>query len=185
MGVSPEGRFIIEWESLYCLEGCSTVLPVQAIDRHNITDARYRQMLHAQDGVCAICAKPAWRNGEIAPLVIDHDHVCCPTERRVCGRCTRGLLCPGCNGSLGELELKGPSAYRRESWTTAALAYLREVGCDFDLPHRRAWFAQELQRRRSSRTDSVVQHRRVGNAALPASSRRAEPRPSLKPGNSA
>lgn len=33
-------------------------------------------------------------------LHVDHDHDCCPTTP-TCGKCTRGMLCHGCNLALG------------------------------------------------------------------------------------
>jgi hypothetical protein len=39
-------------------------------------------------------------------IYIDHDHECCPGERRSCGRCIRGLLCLSCNTALGHIERK-------------------------------------------------------------------------------
>lgn len=58
--------------------------------------AEYNRMLVAQGGVCAICGSEA---GE-RMLAVDHDHRCCPGDRS-CGSCIRGLLCHGCNVTLG------------------------------------------------------------------------------------
>ena len=50
--------------------------------------------LESRQGMqCAICHRTL-------PLVIDHDHACCPGKRS-CGRCIRGLLCDLCNRGLG------------------------------------------------------------------------------------
>jgi hypothetical protein len=62
---------------------------------------------------CAICNKPG--DTEYAHgLSVDHDHKCCGGQtpgvafaerpRRLCGKCARGLLCPGCNAALGHLR---------------------------------------------------------------------------------
>lgn len=59
---------------------------------YGISQAKYEEMLDAQGGVCAICEEPP--NGGKA-LAVDHCH-----ETGV----VRGLLCSGCNGSLGWYE---------------------------------------------------------------------------------
>jgi hypothetical protein len=53
-------------------------------------------MLEAQGGVCAVCQQIPDE-----AFVVDHDHSCCPGDKRVCGKCTRGLLCKLCNTALG------------------------------------------------------------------------------------
>lgn len=59
----------------------------------------YDALLAEQGGGCAVCQRP-----ESGPsLAIDHDHACCPTPKRSCGRCVRGLLCEDCNRALGML----------------------------------------------------------------------------------
>ncbi len=55
------------------------------------TPEDYHARFTAQRGVCAICGKPTPQGC----LSVDHDH----TTGSV-----RGLLCRGCNGSLGWLE---------------------------------------------------------------------------------
>ena len=60
---------------------------------YGITVEQYEQLLTKQRGVCAVCGK---RNKKIR-LHVDHDHVT--------GK-VRGLLCTGCNLSLGRLENK-------------------------------------------------------------------------------
>lgn len=44
---------------------------------------------------CQICGKV------IPALDVDHDHDCCPANRRSCGECVRGFLCGDCNRALG------------------------------------------------------------------------------------
>ena len=70
---------------------------------HNISLEQYDMLLAAQHGVCAICGKPetARTGNTVRSLAIDHDHNCCPTIKKSCGRCIRGLLCSACNRGLG------------------------------------------------------------------------------------
>lgn len=53
-------------------------------------------MVEAQDGMCALCGKPesVKRNGRVVRLAVDHCH---ETGR------VRGLLCFGCNVSIGRI----------------------------------------------------------------------------------
>lgn len=62
-------------------------------------------MLEEQGGVCAICQKPETivLRGKVKELGVDHDHGCCPDQKR-CGRCNRGLLCGRCNAALGNMN---------------------------------------------------------------------------------
>lgn len=64
--------------------------------KFNITAEEYRQMLDAQNGVCAICEKPETSTyaGTIRNLAVDHDHAT--------GK-IRGLLCAHCNHTLGKM----------------------------------------------------------------------------------
>lgn len=61
---------------------------------YGISVEDYAAMLNAQDGVCAICARPETNiaNGKILPLSVDHDHGTGDV---------RGLLCNGCNRGIG------------------------------------------------------------------------------------
>lgn len=113
-------------------EACSTVVPWTACARHKITGERYRELLSSQQGVCAICRQSNVRLGEVVPLGIDHDHVCC-SGRSSCGRCVRGLHCAGCGGFLGLLEYDGePGRFAAEypEWSKRAMQYLADNGID-------------------------------------------------------
>lgn len=66
-----------------------------------LTPEQYAARLTAQGGACAICGKAAAAADE--PLSVDHDHACCPTKGKSCGKCLRDLLCQWCNRGIGML----------------------------------------------------------------------------------
>ncbi|HEY0696754.1 MAG TPA: NADAR domain-containing protein [Micromonospora sp.] len=82
---------------------------IRQLRRFAMTPADYDQLLASQDGHCALCdtigGQAKTPAGSPISLAVDHDHGCCPERGWSCGRCVRGLLCGGCNGLLGELEL--------------------------------------------------------------------------------
>lgn len=53
---------------------------------------------NSQGGRCAVCFRAC------APLVVDHNHKCCP-DRNSCGKCVRGLICQRCNIAVGFFEI--------------------------------------------------------------------------------
>lgn len=67
--------------------------------RYDLTLDGYQARLDAQSGACAICKLPTERT-----LHVDHDHTCCATKAKSCGRCVRGLLCDSCNTGLGAFK---------------------------------------------------------------------------------
>lgn len=66
----------------------------EVANKYKITVDQLREMLA---GGCAAC-------GSFDDLHIDHDHSCCPRGVKTCGKCTRGILCRGCNQALGCLN---------------------------------------------------------------------------------
>lgn len=85
-----------------------------------------KQQIADHQGGCAICGHhdPGTRG-----WVVDHDHMCCDSEKS-CPKCRRGVLCGYCNQMLG-------SAFDRVQTLTAAVAYLEKhaVGtCDWHMP---------------------------------------------------
>lgn len=88
---------------------------------HGMTIDRFKQMLAAQGGGCAICGT-GLGGGQKRRLSIDHDHACCP-GRESCGKCVRGLLCSPCNSGIGYLRddptrLRAAVKYLESSTTT-------------------------------------------------------------------
>jgi Recombination endonuclease VII len=69
--------------------------------RYGLTQQDFDRLLAEQGHACAMC-HTAFTDGQ--PTFIDHDHACCPDEKRSCGRCVRGLLCLSCNTALGHIE---------------------------------------------------------------------------------
>jgi hypothetical protein len=67
------------------------------MNRYGITQEQYDEFFRVQEGLCAICKKEPIDES----LSVDHDHSCCPTRDRCCGKCIRGLLCGPCNRMLG------------------------------------------------------------------------------------
>jgi hypothetical protein len=62
------------------------------LSRYGVTEEQYAQMIEAQRGLCAICEQP---NTNDRQLAVDHDHST---------GAVRGLLCTGCNASLGRFH---------------------------------------------------------------------------------
>lgn len=85
---------------------------------YGITWDGYQKILADQGGACAICRQEC-STGRM--LAVDHDHACCPSNSRSCGKCIRGLLCANCNQGIGKL---GDSPGRLR----AAAEYLERYG---------------------------------------------------------
>ncbi|MGC5022596.1 endonuclease domain-containing protein [Micromonospora sp. DT47] len=113
--------------------------------------------------MCGICQKANLRGAEAIPLYIDHDHLCCPDHHNTCGRCIRGMLCSGCNGWLGELELWGKDPRLNDDgvWLRAAVAYLDRAGCAFTEERKTATVA--------------LHHRKVAGWGVPCRCRVCDP----------
>jgi len=77
--------------------------------RYGITSQQYDRLLELQQYACGMCGEPFPENSAIC---IDHDHKCCPSEKRSCGQCIRGLLCLSCDTALGRIERKYQLARR-------------------------------------------------------------------------
>jgi hypothetical protein len=69
--------------------------------RYSLTPESFDALLAAQGGLCKICGvsdpgPSGWQ--------VDHDHSCCNTRKKSCGRCLRGILCTRCNIGIGNLR---------------------------------------------------------------------------------
>ena len=65
---------------------------------YGMTLQQYDTMLEEQGGVCAVCRQPESsvnQRGQVKPLAVDH----CHSTGRI-----RGLLCSGCNVSIGHAK---------------------------------------------------------------------------------
>lgn len=70
--------------------------------RYNLTPEKYNAILTLQNNCCAICKTTI--PGGPGRFSVDHDHTCCPENKRSCGKCIRGLLCQSCNNGLGRFK---------------------------------------------------------------------------------
>jgi hypothetical protein len=73
------------------------------LKRYGLTQGLFDALLEAQGHACGMCRKPF---ADDQAIFVDHDHACCPDEKSSCGKCVRGLLCLGCNTTLGHIERK-------------------------------------------------------------------------------
>ena len=96
-------------------ESPSVVRDRRLRQRYGISSDQFNSMLIEQGG-CAACGR-AESNGKY--WHVDHDHSCCPTDAKSCGKCVRGILCHGCNTALGNV---GDS----ETTLIALIEYLRK-----------------------------------------------------------
>jgi hypothetical protein len=63
------------------------------LSNYGISIDHYKQMLLAQNGVCAICERPETlvKRGKIISLSVDHDHETGTIRGLLCNTCNRGL----------------------------------------------------------------------------------------------
>jgi hypothetical protein len=64
--------------------------------RFNLTKEQFEKM--SKNG-CMICNDVPERN-----LHVDHDHACCESNSRTCGKCVRGVVCNKCNTLIAHYE---------------------------------------------------------------------------------
>lgn len=85
------------------------------ISKYGISLEQYEALKMSQAGKCAGCGKTEEETGLFH---VDHSHACCPADKNgtivggACGKCVRGLLCRGCNYTLGHVK-DDPAILRR------------------------------------------------------------------------
>lgn len=84
------------------------------LKKYGVTQEEYDAMFAFQGGLCAICNRPETvkHHGKLTMLAVDHDH-----ETGL----VRGLLCRGCNTSLGHFQ-------ESMDVLASAISYLRSGG---------------------------------------------------------
>lgn len=92
--------------------------------RYGLSRQDFDEMLSRQGGECAICG-----TGDPGSYYwsVDHDHDCCPYDRKSsvvsCGACVRGILCTSCNHMLGrardEARILLAGATYLDAWSRA------------------------------------------------------------------
>jgi hypothetical protein len=82
--------------------------------RHGMTGDEKRARMLALDWRCEGCGEHFMTPSDAK---VDHDHSCCPGKQS-CGRCVRGLLCHGCNTSLGLLKDNAETLRRLADYLT-------------------------------------------------------------------
>ena len=97
-GKCPCGRPVRQEGQWYCGE-CSKWRQIKS--KFSIDRVQYLALLDSQGGNCALCNRPA--ESFSRRLAVDHDHRCCPSKDKSCGKCIRGLLCTNCNSGIGKL----------------------------------------------------------------------------------
>lgn len=85
--------------------------------QYGLVAGQFAVMLRVQAGRCAICRQMP--SAESRGLHVDHDHSCCTSHAKSCGKCVRALLCDKCNTGLGKFR-DSPELLRR------AAGYLEE-----------------------------------------------------------
>jgi len=67
---------------------------------YHMTMEQWVALFESQGCVCAVCGADNPRS-EGRWWCIDHDHSCCPTAGKSCGKCVRGIVCHPCNKGMG------------------------------------------------------------------------------------
>lgn len=106
---------ILKQQSAWRKSNTSKVQANRRWANYRIRPEQFSAMLENQGGACLGCGK------DDVPLMLDHDHACCP-GLPTCGNCNRGLLCDRCNRGIG-FVFERPATLRAlanylEAWET-------------------------------------------------------------------
>ena len=82
-----------QWGAAYYVKNREQVQEYNLTRLYGITSAQYSDMLLAQDGLCALCSKPALGLKNGGRLHVDHDHATGKIRALLCHHCNRGLGC--------------------------------------------------------------------------------------------
>lgn len=126
------GRALGAYKKLYCSYMCA--LKAYRGRPYGLGPEEVQELWRVQGGKCAICAAPF--DPEIRHPAVDHDHM----DGRV-----RGLLCAGCNLTLGRMERD----LRNERSNLASYGTFGVMAAEYlaDPPYRRSRRIEEDARR--------------------------------------
>ena len=98
-----------------CVSATMRVKRYELNTKYGLSVEAYEELLRKQHGKCLLCRKPETQKlrGKVKRLSVDHDRSCCPSHKRTCGECVRGLLCVRCNRLVGLLEVLGTQWLKR------------------------------------------------------------------------
>jgi len=97
-------KYVRKWQTANPAKHRAAVRTSMLKRRYNLSKDAYGIMLAAQGGRC-ICGQ-VFGSERSTLACVDHDHTCCPTPGKSCGKCVRGLLCQRCNMVLGLFEAR-------------------------------------------------------------------------------
>jgi|11_taG_2_1085331.scaffolds.fasta_scaffold00036_19 hypothetical protein len=82
---------------------------------------RLRNITNCQ--ICNIELNHQHSRGNRKGACLDHDHTCCPTGGKSCGKCVRGVICQQCNTAEGYIKASGLDVL---DWAHKLIDYLEQ-----------------------------------------------------------
>ena len=82
-------KIAISWSQYYYSNKAS---------KYGLSRAQFDAIVEKQNNRCAVCRSEFTVD---SPPHVDHDHACCSSRKKSCGKCLRELLCRLCNLGLG------------------------------------------------------------------------------------